>query len=251
MDDFGKLKFDVHAALCDSVDTRTVIEKFRELIALGNAYINETDSEKTKPNCLLLRNIAAYITNLLKIFGAIPQSSQEIGFVSEDDCNGTSFNKEDIVMPYLDALAKFRENIRSIAKEHKVNAILEECDILRDKTLTNLGVRLEDKNGHTTVKLGDRASLMREQEQKEAEKKRKEKEKLDKELKAREKSEKEAASIKIKPEEFFKQGENSGKFSQYDARGVPTHMADGTEVTKSQLKKLEKAYEAQKKKYQE
>ncbi|EGT38442.1 hypothetical protein CAEBREN_31972, partial [Caenorhabditis brenneri] len=176
-DDFSKLKTEVHAALCDSVDTRTVIEKFRELIGLGNVYIVEKEKEGTVPNCLLLRNIAVYITNLLKIFGAIPQSSQEIGFVSEDEyvvffcrslkqsenltcsCNGagtTSFNKEDIVMPYLDALAQFREEVRTIAKEHKVNGILEKCDDLRDKTLTELGVRLEDRSGKTVVKLVDR-----------------------------------------------------------------------------------------------
>ncbi|KAF1770270.1 hypothetical protein GCK72_002088 [Caenorhabditis remanei] len=255
MDEFGKLKSEVHGSLCDSVDTRTVIEKFRELIGLGNAYIVEKEKDGHVPNCLLLRNIAAYITNLLKIFGAIPQSSQEIGFVSEDECNGegatTSFNKEDIVMPYLDALAQFREKVRNIAKEHKVNGILEECDVLRDKTLTELGVRLEDRNGQTVVKLVDRATLLREQEQKEAEKKRKEKEKADKDQKNREKADKEAASKRIKPEELFKQGEHTGKFSKFDQRGVPTHLANGEEISKSQLKKLEKVFEAQKKKYQQ
>ena len=41
MDEFFKIKADVNAALCDSVDTRTVVEKIRELISLGNAYIHE------------------------------------------------------------------------------------------------------------------------------------------------------------------------------------------------------------------
>ncbi len=41
MHEFFAIKGDVHAALCDSVDTRTVVEKIRELIALGNAYIIE------------------------------------------------------------------------------------------------------------------------------------------------------------------------------------------------------------------
>uniref|UniRef100_A0A8R1I866 Cysteine--tRNA ligase, cytoplasmic n=1 Tax=Caenorhabditis japonica TaxID=281687 RepID=A0A8R1I866_CAEJA len=254
MDDFGKLKKEVHEALCDSVDTRTVVEKLRELISLGNVYINEKEKEQHVPNCLLLRNIATYITNLLKMFGAITQSNQEIGFVSEDETDGqgasTSFNKEAVVMPYLTALAEFREKVRNIGKEHKINGILEECDVLRDKTLTELGVRLEDRNGQTVVKLVDRATLLREQEQKEAEKKRKDAEKADKERKAREKADKEAAAKRIKPEELFKQGEHAGKFSQFDARGVPTHLADGTEISKSQLKKLEKMYEAQKKKYQ-
>lgn len=39
--DFYKIKIEINVALCDSVDTRTVIEKLRELIGIGNAYINE------------------------------------------------------------------------------------------------------------------------------------------------------------------------------------------------------------------
>lgn len=80
------------------------------------------------------------------------------------------------------------------------------------------------------MKLVDRATLLREQEQKDTEKKRKDKEKADKEQKAREKADKEAAAKKIKPEELFKQGEHVGKYSKFDERGVPTHLADGTEV---------------------
>uniref|UniRef100_A0A183DFT7 DNA polymerase III subunit epsilon n=1 Tax=Gongylonema pulchrum TaxID=637853 RepID=A0A183DFT7_9BILA len=41
MEYFGKVKSEIHEALCDSVDTRTVIEKLRDLIAVGNAYIND------------------------------------------------------------------------------------------------------------------------------------------------------------------------------------------------------------------
>lgn len=41
MEEFFKIKSAVNTALCDSIDTRTVIEKIRELIAIGNAYINE------------------------------------------------------------------------------------------------------------------------------------------------------------------------------------------------------------------
>lgn len=41
MEDFCKMKCEINAALCDSVDTRTVIEKLRQLVAMGNAYINE------------------------------------------------------------------------------------------------------------------------------------------------------------------------------------------------------------------
>ncbi|CAD6191916.1 unnamed protein product [Caenorhabditis auriculariae] len=250
MEDFSKLKADVHDALCDSVDTRTVVEKIRELIWLGNAYIAEKEKEGTVPNCLLLRNFASYITWLLKMFGAIPQH-QEIGFpVDSDDaasCGIASTSKETVVMPYLTALAEFREKVRNIAKEHKIVGILEECDRLRDEVLPELGVRLEDRSAQTCVKLVDRDTLRREAEQKAAAEKAKQ---AEKDRKAKEKADKEAAK-RVPPTEMFKKGDEAAKYSKYDEKGIPTHLASGDEVTKSQRKKLEKMWEAQNKSYQQ
>ena len=48
---------------------------------------------------------------------------------------------------------------------------------------------------------------------------------------------------------MFKTGEYEGKYSQFDERGVPTHDAAGAELNKSQKKKHEKIYAAQKKKF--
>merc|ERR1712228_539604 len=56
-------------------------------------------------------------------------------------------------------------------------------------------------------------------------------------------------AAEIPPAQFFKAGENEGKYSQYDSRGVPTHSADGAELPKSALKKLEKIYAGHVKKY--
>lgn len=55
------------------------------------------------------------------------------------------FQVEDIAMPYLNALADFRDVVRKEARESKQTNILKECDRLRDDTLPELGVRLEDK----------------------------------------------------------------------------------------------------------
>lgn len=48
-------------------------------------------------------------------------------------------------MPYLNAMADFRDNVRKAARELKAVEILQECDRLRDDVLPDLGVRLEDK----------------------------------------------------------------------------------------------------------
>jgi glutaminyl-tRNA synthetase len=50
------------------------------------------------------------------------------------------------------------------------------------------------------------------------------------------------ARMQIAPEQLFQQAEEyKGLYSKYDATtGIPTHLADGTELTKSAMKKLAK-----------
>lgn len=250
MDEFFKIKADVNRALCDSIDTRTAVEKIRELIGLGNAYILEMERQGTIPNCLLLRNIAAYITWLLKVFGAIPYSC-EIGFPVETSDSvlyggGPSTSTETVLMPYLTALAEFREKVRNIAREHKIAGILEECDRLRDEILPELGVRLEDRASQTCVKLVDRETILREQKQKKAVEAAKA---AERERKLKEREEREAMK-RIPPTEMFKTGEESLKYSKFDEKGIPTHLANGEEVSKKQRKKLEKLYDARAKAFE-
>jgi len=61
--------------------------------------------------------------------------------------------------------------------------------------------------------------------------------------KAKQKADLEAkeARMKIDPKDLFQQAEEyKGKYSKFDDNGVPTHLADGTELTKSAMKKLKK-----------
>lgn len=48
-------------------------------------------------------------------------------------------------MPYVTAMATFRDTVRQEARLLKATNILLECDKLRDDVLPDLGVRLEDK----------------------------------------------------------------------------------------------------------
>ena len=58
------------------------------------------------------------------------------------------------------------------------------------------------------------------------------------------------ARMKIKPEDFFKVDEAyKGVYSKYDDKGIPTHLADGTELSKSAVKKLAKAQQKHAKVY--
>merc|ERR1712130_1098287 len=121
-----------------------------------------------------------------------------------------------------------------MGREIKAGDILAECDRLRDDVLPNLGVRLEDKESEATViKLVDKAELLKEKEDKKAE--------------AAAKAAALEAQKKIPPSQLFTS--ETDKYSKFDEKGMPTHNAEGEELPKAQLKKLQKIFQAQEKKY--
>lgn len=241
---FHLAKHSVHKALCDNVDTRTALDVIRELVANCNVYM----SQNKNPNTLLLRDIGVYITKLFIIFGAISSSYDSIGFPIDDETVGT--NVEETVMPYLEILANFRQKVRDCAKTLKANDILQECDILRDDILPNVGVRLEDSNEEICkVKLVNREELLKEKEIKKKLELEKNLEKEKKKAEAAAAATAKEAQKKISPTDMFKLEKN--KYSQFDDKGLPTHDAEGKELSKGLLKKLQKLQQAQRKRYNE
>lgn len=87
----------LHTATCllifsDNIDTAGALKTVRDLVSVCNVYMADKSSEFL-PNALLLRDIAAYVTSLLRIFGAIPSDSN-IGFplaTSENSSLDVSF----------------------------------------------------------------------------------------------------------------------------------------------------------------
>jgi cysteinyl-tRNA synthetase len=245
---FTAAKSKVHDALCDSVDTRTVVEALKELISAANVYVNQKNSEHKTPNILLIRNIALFVTSIMKMFG-VSTSDDEIGFGEVDGEKFSATGKEDLLMPYVQALTDFRERVRQIAIGEKFQPILAECDRLRNDVLPQLGVRLEDRKGHTMVKLCDPETLIRERQQ---EIEQEQKIRLEKELKRQEAAVKEAereAKRKIPPKDMFI--DEKDKYSKFDDKGIPTHDDKGAELSKGSRKKLEKLYAQQEQKYNE
>merc|ERR1712127_314456 len=151
-------------------------------------------------------------------------------------------------MPHLNCLAEFRGNVRTMAREIKAGNILTECDRLRDVALPDLGVRLEDKEGEPTViKLVDKEELRREKEEKLAVEEKKRLEKEAKKAKAAVEAAAKAEAAKVPPTAMFTS--ETDKYSAWDAQGLPTHTKEGEEIPKAQLKKLQKLWQAQEKKY--
>merc|ERR1719270_2198235 len=107
----SKCQEEVHQALCDNIDTRTVLMSIQDLVVNTNFYIESTRSankgkagNESVQNRGLLEDVAVYITRIFDILGLIPEP-RKIGFASSSK---ESANTEDLVMPYLDVLASFR-----------------------------------------------------------------------------------------------------------------------------------------------
>lgn len=120
-------------------------------------------------------------------------------------------------MPYLTALAEFRNSVREVARAQKCTDILNICDALRDDILPNLGVRLEDREGAAgSIKLVDRETLLKERDAK------KQAEAQKQALKEKKRQEAAAAAAvleaqrKINPKEMFLN--ETDKYSAFDER---------------------------------
>ncbi|KAH8277702.1 hypothetical protein KR018_003747 [Drosophila ironensis] len=239
----------VHAALCDNIDTRSALDAIRELVSASNVYIRDN---KTRLNSLLLRNVATYITDLLHVFGAISGPRGGIGFPMGGGSGAQSAGAdlETTVLPYVQSMAKFRNLVREQAKALKALDILKLCDDLRDNVLPNLGVRLEDKDGgQYAVKLVDRDSLLREREAKLAAEAEKAAEKERKKQAAAEAAAAKEAQRRVNPKEMFL-GETE-KYSAFDENGLPSLDKEGKEISKGQIKKLQKLQQQQEQRYKE
>ncbi|KAI1089453.1 tRNA synthetases class I (C) catalytic domain-containing protein [Rostrohypoxylon terebratum] len=159
---------------------------------------------------------------------------------------------EQLALPYLRGVAKLRNELRRVAPStspETKQSILALSDRVRDFDLSNIGVYLDDRPDQPSlIKFIPAAELIAAREEKaarEAEKARaKEEAKRAKEKAEEEKWEK----AKLAPQDMFKGDE---RYSEWDADGLPTKMKDGSEVPKSQSKKLKKDWDRQKKAHSE
>lgn len=83
----SEAKNSIHMALCDNIDTRTVLDIIRDLVGQCNVYIRDHRADNTL-NILLLKRIAAYITDILHIFGVINGPRGGIGFPVDSGSSG-------------------------------------------------------------------------------------------------------------------------------------------------------------------
>ena len=115
----------------------------------------------------------------------------------------------------LKTLADFREVVRKEAIGIKASNILTECDRLRNEVLPELGVRLEDKENHTVIKLVGKEELKKEMEQLKLAEERKKAEKAKKKAEADAKQAEKEKQMRVNPKEMF---QDLTKYSKFDEK---------------------------------
>ena len=160
------------------------------------------------------------------------------------------YDLERLALPFLRAVSSLRDELRRAAtnpdNKDKKAAVLALSDRIRDYDLVELGVQLDDQPDRPSlIKFVPVAKLVAAREEKAAAAA--EKARLKEEAqRAREKAEEEKwAKAKVPPQDLYRN--NTADFSAWDADGLPTKLADGSDVPKTQSKRLKKEWDRQKK----
>lgn len=186
------------------------------------------------------------------VLALLDQQSPEAEF-AELEKSGER-DPERLALPYVRAVSRLRDELRSIVLSASLEtktkqAIFRLSDRIRDYDLADLGVQLDDQPGKPSLlKFVPAARLIAAREEKAALAAEKANQKMEAQ-KAKEKAEEEKwGRAKLAPQEMFK---GDKQYQEWDVDGVPVKTVDGSELSKSQLKKLRKEWEKQKKLHEE
>ncbi len=162
---------------------------------------------------------------------------------------GGECDVERLAMPFLRAVSSLRDELRraatAAADREQKTAVLALSDRIRDYDLVELGVQLDDQPDRPSlIKFVPVAKLVAAREEKAAAAEAKWRQKHEAQL-ARARLEQEKwDKAKVAPQALFR---DPAAFSAWDADGLPTKLADGGDVPKTQQKRLKKEWERQKK----
>lgn len=157
---------------------------------------------------------------------------------------------EQLALPFLRSVSALRDELRRVTgnadNADKKQAILSLSDRIRDYDLAELGVQLDDQpDGRPSlIKFVAASKLIAARDEKAAVLAAKAAAKAEAAA-ARAKAEEEKwAKAKTAPTQLFV---GDAAFGTFDADGLPTTLADGSDVPKTQQKRLKKEWERQKK----
>ncbi|QDS69024.1 hypothetical protein FKW77_009616 [Venturia effusa] len=283
LEKFQKAERDLDGALCDSFDTSKALQIISELITDFNSVPSSTLSNE--PVLVVARWVTRILTifgldgnedpaDVTRIGWAgvdIPKPAHEFIFplsALRDEVRAQARSKELSYTAILDkateyspakiqdqdkikfaeVYSEFQEEVKTLAeKKAPAKDLLALADRLRDLSLWDLDIYLEDRDGLPALVRPVDNNLRSQRAEKDnlaqaklVAKAKREKDEAEKKKAAEEKA-------KIHPKDLFRTEE----YSEWTEEGLPTKVKDGKEVTKNQLKKLTKEWEKQKKVHEE
>jgi cysteinyl-tRNA synthetase len=232
------------AALQSDLDGSTFVSELVAVAELGSAYLQHHHDSGTIE---VVKAVLEEVRALLRMVGFTAKTVDAGLFQEQQRSHGDVFADQAKIM---DVLVNFRSAVRQVALQHKeeddnnnnnnnntdaatgMKTLLRLSDEIRDASLPKIGIQMLDGTGD-----GDRKDTWKRCPPRELPSNRNETEKpspFDDDI--------DIHSIPLT--ELFKSGPYENAFSQFTEDGVPTHNADGTEVSKRLLKKLLKKRDA-------
>uniref|UniRef100_A0A0G4FW38 cysteine--tRNA ligase n=1 Tax=Chromera velia CCMP2878 TaxID=1169474 RepID=A0A0G4FW38_9ALVE len=241
------LEAEVHAALCDNFDTVTAMSRLRDIAASVNTYL-ESEEGKKGPRMPLVLKGARFVARILRVFGVISTDRLDMGGGAGADAGGGA-SRQEVMEPFLDVFAKFRDDVRDKARDLKAEgkALFDLCDKVRDESLVELGVKLIDvppDQPRPAPRLYDDPSVLKREI---AEKKAIEREQKVAKIRGKiqlKKTEIDKYELAALPPSEALRKKFADEFSEWDAEtGLPVKTAAGEEVSKKRLGNMKKELE--------
>ncbi|KAK6463929.1 cysteinyl-tRNA synthetase [Scheffersomyces coipomensis] len=252
-DDLAFTQTEVDIAFNDNLASGQALRSIQDLIGKSNGYIQQASSGAFELRIEVLLQVTNWIVKILNILG-FETRRDKLGWLDDSDnqAGDSEGSAEDIALPYVKALSKFRDIVRNAAiSKSDPNEILKACDEIRSD-LVNLGVSLDDRpNGVALVKFlnaQEKEDLIQQQDAKLKAAEEKEAKKREQAVANAKKEQEKLEKMKVNPLDMFK---DVTLYTEWDETGLPTKDINGEEVTKSMKKKLTKQQQQQEKLYQE
>nr|PVC50383.1 cysteinyl-tRNA synthetase [Theileria orientalis] len=229
---FERLKTEVHEAILDNFDTPEVLSLIRKFVTHVNTFMSDVTKTVNYTQALSFKE---YLYRILGVFKLV-EPGCEYGVDKEVS---TSENEKKLLEELVNLRQKTRVFAQAALKSNSTEEaknILKHCDHIRDVSLPNMGIILED-DGSSVVKY----KSLHDQE---LERLRKEEKK-----KQREQLERERLEILSTPPEEYIHKSFPNKFGKLDEQYLPVEYIDGTPISKSERKSMEKLMEKHKRNY--
>ncbi|KIY70644.1 hypothetical protein CYLTODRAFT_419597 [Cylindrobasidium torrendii FP15055 ss-10] len=251
---FYDAQYNFRVELCDSFNTPAALDVLRDLVSQTNVYIN---SRGRSLNVSVVENAARWVSKMLRMFGlGEGEGPAEIGWGQDGGEGQAGVNREEVLMPYLRAMSTFRDGVRQLAMQKGDTAlkdILALCDKLRDTDLVPLGVALDDQeDGQALVKIVSATELIKARDEKKAAAEAKVAKKAAQVEAERQKRIAKLEKGRVSPADLFKvPNVPDGTYGSWNDEGLPLTDGEGKELSKNQVKKVQKEWALQKKLHDE